>query len=274
MTCNCNSPFQSPWACPDQADPFALPQVNPLKVVVLDTRTNQIRPLLQQETPPQFPTCGTQNCGPNIGQLPTSKVMQDAYLELVTRLRAFEEKYCKCICSETPTPTPDPEPTPEPVEQVPDSWRSDVLQWDISSPMPVYGAEVEFPATYDLVKITVFMRTVSTREDILEFDYKAARDSLGNFSDGELDVDPVLLTGALTRSTYDVPDTEQTGEIVVMEVTIASPVRGTPLSNYINNNSIMIKSKNYMQYVTDMKIMATADGRAPIEISAQLNQPV
>ena len=140
--------------------------------------------------------------------------------------------------------------------------------------MPIYGAEVEFPAQYDLVKITVVMRNVSAGENILAFDYKAARDSLGNFSDGESDIDPVLLIGALTYTTYDVPGTEQTGEIVVMEVTIASPVRGTPLSDYINNNTIMIKSQNYMQYVTDMKIMATADGRAPIEISAQLNQPV
>lgn len=108
MACNCNTPFVSPWACPDQTDPFGLAPENPLKVVVLDTRTSQVRALLPHETPPQFPNCGTP-CGPNIGQLPTSKVMQDAYLELVTRLRALEEKYCNCICGETPVPTPCPE---------------------------------------------------------------------------------------------------------------------------------------------------------------------
>lgn len=112
MACNCNTPFVSPWACPDQTDPFGLAQENPLKVAVMDTRTNQVRALLPSETPPQFPNCGT-SCGPNIGQLPTSKVMQDAYLELVTRLRALEEKYCNCICGETPVPCPEPTPCPE-----------------------------------------------------------------------------------------------------------------------------------------------------------------
>ena len=91
MPCNCNTPFQSPWACPDQSDPWAVPTENPLKVAVFDSTTNTVRALLPHETPP---SSGCSVTPMNIGQLPTSKVMQDAYLELVTRLRMLEEKYC------------------------------------------------------------------------------------------------------------------------------------------------------------------------------------
>lgn len=272
MACSCNSPFQSPWACPDQTDPFGLAPENPLKVVVLDTQTNQVRELLPHETPPKFPNCGT-SCGPNIGQLPTSKVMQDAYLELVTRLRALEEKYCNCICGDpAPAPEPTPVPTPEPVEQVPDSWRTNVIEPEIPSPLDAYGILVDIPKDYDLVSIKIAVKCDSYLEGDFGFDYSAAMQSLGNSA-------TVMLyhTNKVTNweEYNESEDTYNDRTTVTFDVTLASPVQGTPLSSYLGNDvtQIRIGTRSYMYGITRVQVLVTADRRELIESSINLYSP-
>lgn len=266
MSCNCNSPFQSPWACPDQSDPWAVPPENPLKVAVFDSTTNTVRALLPHETPPSSGCSGTPM---NIGQLPTSKVMQDAYLELVTRLRALEEKYCNCICGD---PAPTPEPTPEPVEQVPDSWRTNVIEPEIPSPLDAYGILVDIPKDYDLVSIKITVNCDSYLEGDFGFDYSAAMQSLGNSA-------TVMLyhTNKVTnwQEYNESEDTYNDRTTLTFDVTLASPVQGTPLSSYLGNDvtQIRIGTRSYMYGIIRVQALVTADKRELIESSINFYSP-
>lgn len=99
MSCGCNqwptSPNQTfpsnPWA-PEPQSPIP---------AVFDQTTGQIRPLAFGESLPGA-ECNT--CNECEGVFPSSKVMQDAYFDLMRRLTLLEQKYCECICDGTPSP--------------------------------------------------------------------------------------------------------------------------------------------------------------------------
>lgn len=137
----------------------------------------------------------------------------------------------------------------------------------------MYGMKVTFPTDYDHVKIIVTMRSLDENDfGAFDFDLKAARESVG-ILDENTGKDKFMLTGKVSLGYWYNGDFEANAAIITMELELFSPVRGTPLSDYVSSSMANVQITQYFEHIIEATAVIMADARAEIPIHAMQISP-